>query len=327
MENVRIGIVGTNFISDWFAEAAKGVDGVEIYAVFSRNIDTGNAFAAKYGIKKVYTDYGELISDKDIDGIYVASPTVCHKEHAKKAIEGGKTVLCEKMICEGLKSFLEISSISRNRGVVLLEAMRPLFDPAYEVVREYISRIGKVRRASLVYCQYSSRYDKFKSGVIENAFRTEMKNSALADIGIYPLNTAVRLFGEPLDITSRSVFLDNGFEGAGIALLDYGEFIASVSYSKINDSCEPSLIEGEDGAVYIDKISSPTSVRLVLRDGREEQRSFSPGPTNMIYEIEAFRDMVNGVRDYLPYLDHTEAVMRCVDRIYESSGVTFPREE
>ena len=324
MKKLKIGIVGTNFISDWFSEASRLVDGVELWAVYSRKLDTGKRFADKYGIKKVYDDYDAFLSQSGVDGVYVASPTICHKEHSIRALEQGKAVLCEKMICESLDSFLEAAEFSRKSEVPFVEAMRPVFDPAYDTVRKFMGEIGEIRGASLVYCQYSSRYDKFKAGVVENAFNTEMKNSALADIGIYPLSMAVSLFGEPSDIISRSVFLSNGFEGSGRAFLNYGGFSATVSYSKINDSIAPSVIEGEKGSIFIDVVRSPESVRLVMRDGTERTERFTAKPTNMFYEIAAFRDMVWGVRDYHSYLNHSEAVMRCVDKIYKFSGVSFP---
>jgi len=50
MKNLRIGIVGTNFISDWFYEAARDASGVQVEAVYSRKLDTGEAFAKKHGI-------------------------------------------------------------------------------------------------------------------------------------------------------------------------------------------------------------------------------------------------------------------------------------
>ena len=54
---LKIGIIGTNFISDDFCDAAAQVDGIELYAVYSRSADTGNHFAERHNIPTVFTDY------------------------------------------------------------------------------------------------------------------------------------------------------------------------------------------------------------------------------------------------------------------------------
>jgi len=321
MKNLRIGIVGTNFISDWFYEAARDASGVQVEAVYSRKLDTGEAFAKKHGINSVYTNYDDMLSSGIIDAVYVASPTICHKEHTIKALRAGIAVLCEKMIAESYISFLEMKSESERSGIVLLEAMRPEFDPAYEVLRGALPRVGKIRRVALEFCQYSSRYDKFRAGIVENAFNPSLKNSALADIGIYPLHICISLFGAPKTVRSSSVKLENGFEGAGSAVLGYEDMIAEISYSKIFDSVNPSSIAGEDGTILIDKLVNPSEIILVKRGGEREVLFSRSLLSNMIYEIRAFREMVLGLSDFKPYLELSESVMRVVDDIYRISRI------
>lgn len=322
MDNcVNICVVGTNFISDRFVEAAKNVMGVSLYAVYSRREKTGREFADKHGIERVYTDYAAALSDPEITAVYIASPTICHSEQACLAMERGKHVLCEKMIAADLDGFLKMKTVSEKSGCVLLEAMRPAFDPAYDIVRREISKLGKIRRASLEFCQYSSRYDKFKVGIVENAFDPTMKNSALSDIGIYPLHVCVSLFGEPSDIVCRSVKLENGFDGAGEVLMSYPDKTVSVIYSKIADGFSPSVIEGEHGSLLIDKISAPRLITLCMRGENAKTLDYSPAENNMIYEIAAFRDMINGRSDYKLHLELTHAVMRAVDRAYADGGI------
>ena len=74
MKNVRIAVIGTNFISDWFCDAAREVDGAEVVAVYSRAKGTGDAFAAKHSVKKVYTSLDSMLADPEISAVYVASP-------------------------------------------------------------------------------------------------------------------------------------------------------------------------------------------------------------------------------------------------------------
>ena len=317
---MNIAVIGTNFISDDFCNAAKTVRDVKVLAVYSRTAERGREFAEKNRIERIYTDFGEMLADKEIDAVYVASPIFAHSSHSIRAMEAGKHVLCEKMMAATLDEFYAMKNASDKYGKVLLEAMRPAHDPLWRIVKETLPKIGKIRRASLEFCQYSSRYDKFKSGEVLNAFDPKIKNSALSDIGIYPLFAALSNFGEPKTLDSRSIFLENGFEGAGVLTLGYSDKLVTVTYSKISDSVTPSVIEGELGSIIIGKVSAPTSVTLKLRGKEPRVLASAETEKNMRYEIEAFRDMCEGKTDHKPYLAITEMQQRIVEQSYRLSG-------
>ena len=314
---IRILIVGTNFISDRLIEAARAVDGVEPFAVYSRTRERGEAFAKKHALKKVYDNYDEALSSPEIDAVYIANPNFAHKETALSAISAGKHVLCEKIITQNLADFLLLREQALAHGVVLLEAMRPDFDPSTEVLKNALPRVGTLRRVALEYCQYSSRYDAFLRGEVQNAFDPTIGNSSLADIGIYPLHLLISLFGEPKGVRSLGVTLSNGFLGSGTVLADYSErgFLATVDFSKITESARPSVIEGELGSLLIDRVNATSRITLCLRGCDPEIVYHNEIANNMNYEIAAFRDMILGERSPLPYLEVTEQTMRTYDKI------------
>lgn len=324
-KTVRFCILGTNFISDLFAEAVTAAEGASICAVYSRTQATGQAFADRHGIGKVYTDMDAMLTDASIDAVYIATPNRCHYPMAKRALSAGKHVLCEKPMTECAEQTEELIRLSETVGRVLLEAMRPDFDPAYPVLREALLRIGRIRRVELSFCQYSSRYDRFRRGEVLNAFDPTIGNCALADIGIYPLHMAVSLFGEPSALTGASVFLSNGFEGAGQALLSYPAqgYTVCVSYSKIANGLHPSLVEGEDGSITVDKLTTPSRILLYPRTGGQEELYRADIPNNMVYEIDAFCSMVRGERPWQAYLSLTHRTMRVYDAIVRNNGI-FP---
>ena len=121
---MKIGIVGTNFISDWFCEAARSVEGVTVTAIYSRKLDTAHAFGEKWGIKNCFCDYAEMLGC-DIDAVYIASPTFMHEAHSVMAMEHGKSVLCEKMLACSYSGALRMVKCANQNDVLLLEAMRP----------------------------------------------------------------------------------------------------------------------------------------------------------------------------------------------------------
>lgn len=84
---------------------------------------------------------------------------------------------------------------ARRYGVVLMEAMIATLNPNFRIVREQLPRLGTIRRYFASYCQYSSRYDKFREGVVLNAFDPSLSNGAMMDIGVYTVYRWSRFSG------------------------------------------------------------------------------------------------------------------------------------
>ena len=326
MSNLKLGIIGTNFVVDWLCDAVDATDGIVNHAVYSRTSERGNEFAAKHNIPNVYTDMEAFLSS-DIDAVYIASPNFLHGPQAITAMNHGKHVLVEKPAALSAAEFDEMLACAKANNVVLIEAMRPAHDEALPVIREAMAKIGPIRRAVLEFCQYSSRYDKFRAGEVMNAFNPALGNAAVMDIGVYALEVCVLLFGEPKEIISRSVILENGFEGMGTVFLDYGTYQVDVAYSKITDSVIPSVITGEDGSLKLGKLSTLDSLTLCMRrqapevifEGREDG-----GAGNMVYEVADFVKMIHGKLAQEPYHEATRGTLRIIDEVRKQSGIVFP---
>ncbi len=328
MEAVRLGIIGSNFISDKLLDAVGRVERVTAVAVFSRTKEKGDAFAQKHGLSLVYTDFDAFCQSDAFDAVYIATPNYIHAAQAQKLLQSGKHVLCEKPMTANLASFDALCQVAKETKKVLFEAMRPHYDPAYRVLQDALPALGTVRRVSLEFCQYSTRYDDFRRGVIQNAFQPALCNAALLDIGVYPLHVLCMLFGAPLRVQSSGTTLPNGMDGGGTVLLTYPDFTAEIIYSKITQSVSQSVITGENGGILIDKISEPDEMLLCLRDGRKERLPSARPVNNMIYELEAFRDAILGIRPYdvtdaLACSRLTTAVM---DEVRRQRGLAFPGE-
>jgi len=196
--------------------------------------------------------------------------------------------LCEKPLVMKREECEILFSLEKEKSVILMEAMRPAHDPAFALVKDSLADLGKIRRVSFEYCQYSSRYDRYKGGEVLNAFDPKISGGALFDIGIYPLFWCVALFGKPKSVQAKSVFLKNGFEGGGCLLLDYDGFTASVTYSKICDSVIPSVITGENGSLVIHKMQSPEQIVFAPRGGEATSLAYTPAKNNLVFEVADF---------------------------------------
>ena len=290
---LRFGVIGTNFISDWFVGACAGR--AEVAAVYSRHPDTGEKFAADHGIARATTKMDEMFAA--VDAVYIASPIRAHHEQALAALKAGRHVLVEKTMAGSAQQVGEVQAAALASGLVAMEAVRNLHTPAYAAIKAALPRLGTLRQGSLVKEQYSSRYDAFKAGRVLNAFDPKLDNSAIADIGVYPLQPALDLFGVgPITTHGSSVLLDNGFEAAGSLVLGYPEQVVSVSWSKITAGVTPSVLLGEDGALTIDDIAETSRVVFTPRTGEPEvlfdRAPVSPGET-MSGEIDAFLAQVD----------------------------------
>lgn len=319
---MRLGVVGTNFITDWLLEAASEVPEIEVHAVFSRKQDTGDAFAKKHHIPEVYTDY-EAFLDSSIDIVYIATPTYAHCSQTLKALKHKKHVLCEKVMAVNEREVQSMIDCAKENQVVLLEAMRPDFDPALQLLEENLPRIGTLRRVTIEYCQYSSRYDKFRAGEILNAFNPALSNASIMDIGVYCIHSLVRLLGAPKSVKAASTILHNGFEGNGIVLMQYDNMIAEAVYSKIDDSIHPSVFQGEDGSITIDTISKPQKVELILRNGQRETLPYEPVPNNMVFELRKLLELIENDQYDHPYLTYSLDAIRVIDEARRQSGIIF----
>lgn len=94
-----------------------------------------------------------------------------------------------------------------------MEAMKTTFLPNFLQIKQHLDQLGPIRQVVAHYCKYSSRYDAYRSGELPNAFKPELSNGSLMDIGVYLVYPVIYLFGLPNQITARGyVFFWCGWE-------------------------------------------------------------------------------------------------------------------
>ncbi len=263
---VNYSVIGTSWITESFINGASLTQELALDGVYSRSREKGEAFAAKTGAKRVFTDFSELLSS-DTDLVYVASPNSCHFEQCKALIENKKHVICEKPITITLAQFKELSALADKNGVIYFEAIMYMHSPARKTLREAIDSIGVIRSATFDFSQLSSKYAALKRGELPNIFNPEMQTGALNDLGIYCVYPAVDLFGVPEKIVPVQHFLHTGADGCGSAAFVYGDKIVTIVYSKIGQSRLGSQIMGDEGTIAIGSISQTDNIYLYNNKG------------------------------------------------------------
>ncbi|MFZ1382097.1 MAG: Gfo/Idh/MocA family oxidoreductase [Scrofimicrobium sp.] len=291
---LRVGIIGTNFISDWFVDACRQTSGrISPVAIYSRSLERAREFGETNDVPLTFDDYEAMLPEVDV--VYVASPTSAHLDQAIAAMLAGRHVLVEKTMTSNLDQAAALFQTAEANGVVAMEATRSLHTPTYRIIRDALPQLGALRYAHFEKLQYSSRYQRFLDGERINAFDPSLGNSSLIDLGVYCLEPAIDLLGVPASVNSSAVLLPNGFEAVGSLQLTYPGMIADITYSKIAQGAGPSTIVGEDGSLEINDIAE-TSRIVLRRRGEEEEVLFESAPITpketMPFELEVFADQV-----------------------------------
>ena len=334
MNKIRFGVIGTNFITDWVIAGAKQDERFELVAVCSRTQERANEFAAKYDIPYTFTSLEEMAASPLIDAVYIATPNYLHASQSILCMKHGKHVLCEKPMASNAYEVKQMIAASRQYGVTLMEAMKPTLTPNFRVLREALPKAGVIRRYFASYCQYSSRYDKFKEGIVLNAFKPELSNGAMMDIGVYTVYPMVVLFGRPNKISASGVVLSTGTDGQGAVNFEYEGMNATVLYSKIANSSLPTEIEGEDGNFMLDKINQINRVtwqaRPVASSGKGpltpvEDLSAVTDKDEYYYEVAEFINLVQAGKLESEVNSHENSLItiEIIDEVRRQLGVSF----
>lgn len=327
MKKVRFATIGTNFITERFLEAGASCDSFELKAVYSRDKAKGQGFIKGQEGIAVYDSLEEVASDPNVDAVYIASPNCLHKEQTINMLRGGKHVLVEKAAASNHPEWETMLLAAKDSDLILLEAMRPLYNPGFHSIKENLTKLGTIRKVSFTYCQYSSRYDNFKKGVIQNAFRPELSNGALMDIGIYCIEPLVSLFGTPDRVEGKSYILENSIDGMGSIYGEYEGMQAFLSYSKISNSKSECEIQGENGTLIFQNIAIPKNARIHHRNGEVEQIFKESIENDMLHELEAFIRMIHKEEDPQLFQKITSHSLKIMDQVRGQTGIVFPADQ
>ena len=196
------------------------------------------------------------------------------------------------------------------------------------VSREQIKAIAPVRRFVGNFCQYSSRYDRYKEGEVANAFKPELSNGALMDIGVYTAYPMVALFGEPDHVSANVMMLDSGVDGLGTMAIKYPELTADLMFSKITNSHVPSEVQGENGTIVIDKISDMQGLTRIDKDGTITNISVEQKQETMFYEIDHFVELIKAGQLESPInsFENSLTTIKVLDQARKSVGLVFPAD-
>jgi predicted dehydrogenase len=148
METFNWGIIGPGRIAAQFATDLRRLPDARVAAVASRDGARAADFAARFDVAHVYDSYEALVSDPEVDAVYVSVPHSHHLAATLLALRHGKAVLCEKPLAVNAAQVAEMARVSAEEGVFCMEALWTRFVPVTCQALAWIAegRIGEVRQ-------------------------------------------------------------------------------------------------------------------------------------------------------------------------------------
>ena len=252
---MKLGIIGSGMIVKDFLSFAHELSEIKLEAITARNIENLKELQSKYNIKEIYNDIDLCLQNKEIDTIYVAVPNHLHYTVAKKALEAGKNVICEKPFTLKYDEAVELFEIAEARGLILIEAITNQYQKNYLDIKDNIDNIGEIRLVECNFSQLSSRYEAFKNGVIAPVFDKSKGGGVLGDLNIYNIHFIVGLFGKPNKVHYAPNIV-NDVDTSGILLLEYDNFKVVCIAAKDTFNNSYVNIQGDQGII---KVIGPTN--------------------------------------------------------------------
>lgn len=322
---MKMGILGAGNIAGTMAETIRQMPEVTALAVGARSLERAQAFAEKHGFARAYGSYEELVSDPDVDLIYVATPHSHHYEHMKLCIKHGKPMLTEKAFTQNAAQAKEILALAEEKGVFVTEAIWTRYMPARKMLDEILAS-GVIGTPASLYATLSYPIiDK------ERIAEPSLAGGALLDIGVYAITFASMAFGDEVkEVKATAVLTDKGVDAADSITFVYEDGRMAVLHADARAACNrEGAIYGDKGYVLVENINNCAAIRVynkaheLLGDYKVPEKI-----SGYEYEVQACMEALKNGDLECPQMPHAETlhIMELMDGIRAQMGVIYPNE-
>lgn len=312
MTKIRFGVLGYARIAEReVIPAMVESDFAEFYAMASRSKEKRNACIEKFGCKKTYESYEELLRDKEVQAVYIPLPNSLHKEWAIKAMEHGKHVLCEKPMALNEKEALEMIEVSRKNNVILMEAVMYRYTNRIELVKEILNSgvLGQVKHITSSFRFFLNRPNTIK-------MKPELGGGSLYDVGCYPINFVGMVMNQEPSKIHVVTDIKEGVDISASVLLQYPSGVTATINSGFHAfERNYSEIIGTNGRLEIPDTFLDNEGKLYLYTEEKKEEIYVPSCSRYKLEIDDFsRAVLNGEKPSLS-LEETLRNIRVMDSI------------
>lgn len=325
---VRIGIIGTGGIAQGCHMPAYQAipEQCEIVAVCDIRQEALDEGVAKFGARKTYLDYKDLIADPEIDAVSVTTPNKFHLEPTVLALLAGKHVLCEKPLAMNADEARQMCAAARESTGILQVALQQRFSGPMLFMKEFIdaghmgdiyyARAQALRRRGVP--GWGVFIDKEKQG-----------GGPLIDIGVHILDMTLHLMGYPKPVSASAKTWD--MLGKNPDLYNSGDY----DRSKFTvEDFAVGLIKFDNGAVVVLESSfmgnmdgNPFETQLYGTKAGAIVKAFGDDAVRIFNEQD--KQLFNLVPANVPQVEsaHTAEVHAFVDTIRRGGPSLVPGEQ
>jgi predicted dehydrogenase len=263
------GVWGAGHIANKFAGGLKELPNASRYAVAARSLERAEIFKANHGFEKAYGSYEAMLADPQVDAVYISTTNNLHCEHTMMCLEAGKAVLCEKPFASSREQVEKMIAKAQEKNVFLMEALWSRFLPSMIQFKQQAEQktIGK---PLLLQCNFGfiSPFDPHK-----RIYDPALGGGSVPDIGIYPVFTAMYLFGYPAEIKVTSVPAPTGTDWTTAVLFKHkGKEISMLTSSFETNLDNEARLYGDNGYLKLHEMfHMPTKLSINRNNGREEE--------------------------------------------------------
>jgi predicted dehydrogenase len=199
-KKLKIGIIGTGGISQVHMTGyATMPDLCELVAFCDLIPERAEKASKDFGPGKVYTDYRELLKDKEIDAVSVTTPNIAHVQLTVDALNAGKHVICEKPLGMNAAECKRMCAAAKQSGKMLQVGLQNRFTASCRFMKDYIDS-GAMGDIYYARAQALRRRGVPGWGVFID--KAQQGGGPLIDIGVHILDFTLFLMGYPKPISA-----------------------------------------------------------------------------------------------------------------------------
>ena len=200
---IKVAIIGTGGMANHHAELLSKLPGCAITAACDVDADRVQAFGAKHGIERTFTELDQLFKRADFDAVVNVTPDRYHASISIEALRRGKHVLCEKPLAVTYEDAAEMASVAADSGLIHMVNFsyrnNSCIHKAHDLVRE--GALGRIIHVEATYFQSWLSQDAWGAWITSPALLWRLSKAhgskgVLGDVGVHLLDFASYPVGE-----------------------------------------------------------------------------------------------------------------------------------